>query len=100
MNQTDQYQKVEDAFANGSVQDASANELRAYLVTISNQVVTNDSVKHREVIRGLTLNHILLHRHIADLDRKNSVLQKVVLLLKVMSTIASIAQVWTALWPK
>ena len=97
MSQTENYQVVQDAFADGTVEKASSDELRAYLVTISNQVVNNDSVKHREIIRGLTLNHILLQRHISDLDSKNSRLQKIVLLLTVVSTIAAAAQVWAAL---
>ncbi|WP_343626170.1 hypothetical protein [Roseateles puraquae] len=97
MSQSDQYQPVEDAFREGRVNAEDTATLNAYLMALSNQSIPNDGVRHRDIIRGLTINHILMQRHIAELDRKNSFTQRLVLALTVASLLVGGIQIWYAL---
>jgi hypothetical protein len=96
MSQSERYQAVEDAFRKGQIDATDSATLADYLTALSNQPLANERVQHRDVIRGITINHVLLQRHIADLDKKNALTQKLVVALTVASLIASGMQIWYA----
>lgn len=89
-----EYQPVEDAFREGTVMEQSNETLSSFLVALSNQVIQNENVRHRDIIRGITINHILLQRHIEALDRKNSRTTWLVVLLTVATLIGTASQTW------
>lgn len=89
----DRYQPVEDAFREGRIQGEDSATLGKYLHALSNQPIHNDLVRHRDIIRGITINHILLQRHIADLDRKNTNTQRLVIVLTVASVLTGALQI-------
>ncbi|TLX20682.1 hypothetical protein [Thermomonas fusca] len=91
------YQPVEDAFREGTVSGKSPEELRAYLLALANQPIPNDSVRHRDIIRGLTVNHLLLQHHIDSLNRQNSKTQRWVIVLAVAALLSSIVQIFSPL---
>lgn len=91
------YQPVEDAFRKGTIDEHDSATLGKFLIALSNQPLENDHVKHRDIIRGITINHILLKRHIDALDKKNDLTQKLVIALTVASLIGTGAQTWFAL---
>jgi hypothetical protein len=91
-----QYQPVEDSFREGRIESEDSATLGAYLHALSNQPVHNELVRHRDIIRGITINHILLQRHIADLDKKNATTQKLVIVLTVASVLTGALQIWYA----
>lgn len=91
-----EYQAVEDAFRDGTVEQKDAATLQKYLVALTNQVVHNDSVRHREIIRGITINHILMQRHIDGLNNQNRKTECWVIALAVASLIATASQTWFA----
>src|SRR5437588_12522610 len=64
---------VDEAFRDGSVFDAPEEQLRYYLRGLSSGHVANDGVRHREVIRGITINHIQMSRVI---DRLESTIER------------------------
>ena len=97
MQQSDCYQSVENAFQEGRIAHTDTATLTEYLNALSNQPIPNEYVRHRDIVRGLTINHILLQRHIAELDRKNGTTQKLVIALTLMSLFASGAQIWYAI---
>lgn len=84
------HSKVDQAFETGSVAQASDSELMAYLTTLCTGNVPNPSVQHREIIRGITINHLQTARVIARLNRQNTILTWVVIVLAVASIIATI----------
>lgn len=90
------YQAVEDAFREGRIASEDSATLRQYLEALSNQPLPNEFIRHRDIVRGLTINHILLQRHISDLDRKNATTQKLVMALAAASLLASGGQIWYA----
>ena len=88
------YQPVEDAFREGRIDAQDDATLRKYLLALSNQAIENDRLKHRDIIRGLTINHILLQRHIAALDAKNTRTTCFVVVLTVASLVGTASQTW------
>lgn len=92
----DRYQPVEDAFREDRIQSEDSATLGRYLHALSNQPIHNDLIRHRDIIRGITINHVLLQRHIADLDRKNTNTQRLVLVLTIASVLTGAFQIWYA----
>ena len=87
------------AFEDGSIESCGNATMRAHLLALSNQQIYNDSIQHRDVIRAITLNHILLQRHINDLDRQNTKTQRWVIALAVASLIGTAVQVYYTINP-
>jgi len=105
----DNYQPVEDAFSNGQVESQDSDTLKKYLLALSNQPIHNELVRHRDIIRGLTINHLLLQRHIETLNQQNSKTQRWFMVFAVISAIGAAApylmspatvQVQTAIQPQ
>ena len=90
------YQPVEDAFRDGKIEEQNNESLSSFLIALSNEVMSNENVRHRDNIRGLTINHILLQRHIEWLNKQNSKTQKLVIVLTVAAVIIGIPQLWFA----
>jgi len=95
----EQWEAASKAFENGSIESCDNATMRAHLLALSNQQIHNDSIQHRDVIRGITLNHILLQRHINDLDRQNTKTQRWVIALAVASLIGTAVQVYYSVNP-
>ena len=85
------YQPVEDAFRDGKINEQSNEKLSSYLIALSNEVIPNENVRHRDIIRGLTINHVLLQRHIEELNKQNSKTQRWFMLFAVISAIGAVA---------
>ena len=99
----ERYEDAHAAFMGGDVENAPDEQLLAYLSGLSNQNNTNTGTQHRDIIRGLTINNILLkrhldglQRHITLLNRQNSQTQKVVIALTIASLLGTAAQIWYA----
>ena len=93
------YQPVEDAFRDGKINEQSNETLSSFLIALSNEVVPNENVRHRDIIRGLTINHLLMQRHINSLNKQNSKIQKWVIALAIAALIAGAAQAIAAILP-
>jgi len=63
------HSEVDRAFENGTVFDASREQLSRWLENLCTGSVPNPDVQHREIIRGITINHIQMTRLIADLNQ-------------------------------
>ena len=89
------YQPVEDAFRDGKINEQSNENLSSFLIALSNEYLPNENVRHRDIIRGLTINHILLQRHIEGLNKQNSKTQRWVMALAVAALISSVVQIFS-----
>lgn len=87
------------AFRNGAIWLSDQESLMRHLMAIANQQITNPTIQHRDIIRGICINHMLLQKHIDDLDRKNTTLQRLVLALAFASFVTSVVQIVVALKP-
>ncbi len=103
MDTLDKYEEAQTAFRTGSVLTDSNERLLLYLSGLSNQNNINEGTQHRDIIRGLTINNILLQRHIeklqshiTELDKKNSTTQLLVVILTIASLFGAIGQIWYA----
>ena len=99
----DKYEEADAAFRRGDVESQSDQQLLSYLSGLSNQNDTNTGTQHRDIIRGLTINNILLKRHLDGLQRhigilntQNARTQVLVVALTIASLIGSGVQVWYA----
>ena len=98
MNGTEELASQADkAFLTGTVMQANDETLSQYLHGISNRHVNNDGLRHREIIRGITINHLLLKHHIDGLNQRNETTQNLVLLLGGISLVALVVQIGVAL---
>ena len=86
------------AFRQNTVWTASDEKLVEYLQTLSTGYVSNDEVRHREIIRGITINHIQMARIIKRLDEDNQKLSRLVVILTIIATLSGIVQVVVAIW--
>lgn len=59
---------VDLAFRMGEVSKATPEQLEQWLNALCNGVVPNETVRHREIIRGLTINHVQMARTIRELE--------------------------------
>lgn len=101
MNILEKYEEAHTAFRTGSVLTDSNDKLLMYLSGLSNQNNINEGTQHRDIIRGLTINNILLQRHIeklqahiTELDKKNSLTTMADVALTVASLIGTGFQTW------
>ena len=99
----DRYEEANAAFLRGAVPGESDEQLLRYLSGLANQSNTNTGTQHRDIIRGLTINNILLKRHldklqqhISSLNSQNGRTQILVVALTVASLIGTAVQVWYA----
>lgn len=95
----DNYEAADQAFRTKAVLTQDNATLLEHLHGLSNQNNINQGTQHRDIIRGLTINNILLQRHINSLqehitalDSKNSKLQWWVVALAVAALIGTVAQ--------
>jgi hypothetical protein len=86
--------RLDAAFVTGSVFGAAEPELLNYLQTLSTGRIPNDMVRHREIIRGLTINHIQMRRLIDRLDRQNRRVTILFVVLAVLSLLSAVIQIW------
>lgn len=81
----DDFEQAKADFESGSVMERDDATLRRYLIAIASQPVRNDTIQHLQVVRGMTINHILMQRHIETLNRQNGRTQKLVIALTIAS---------------
>ncbi|MEW6353422.1 MAG: hypothetical protein AB1469_03860 [Pseudomonadota bacterium] len=86
-----EYQPVENAFREGTITSASDEDLSKHLLALANKPIDNDRIKHRDIIRGITINHMLLQHHIDRLNSQNSKTQRWFMVFAVISAIGAVA---------
>ena len=103
MGHLDNYTDADIAFHTGEVLKADNATLLRYLSGLANTNNINEGTQHRDVIRGLTINNILLQHHVTDLqahitklDAKNSITTYAVIVLTVVAVIGTGLQTWYA----
>lgn len=80
----------DELFDQGIIFDASDEELKNALKDLSTGNVSNETVRHREIIRGITINTIINQRYIDKLEYRNQLLSWVIIALTTTSIILSI----------
>jgi hypothetical protein len=97
MSVLDQYESAHKSFRSGAVMSEDNETLLNHLSGLANQNNTNEGTQHRDIVRGLTINHILLQRHIDGLNKQNAKTQRWVIALAVASLIATAVQTTVAI---
>ncbi len=63
--------EIMTAFEDGSVFDADEQTLLSYLKSLCSDHVPNEFVRHRELLRGITIHYIQTTRLISLLEARN-----------------------------
>lgn len=88
--------EITTQFLSGGILTASDEKLQEYIMSLSSGHVPNDMVRHREIIRALTINHIQMKRHIDGLNTQSNKTQRWVMALAVAALIGTIVQIYYA----
>lgn len=91
------YEKARAAFEAGNIDTLERKALSEHLVAIANHATGDDAIQARDTIQAITLNHLILQRHVDELERRNTRLQIAVICLAVAAVIGTFVQVWVAL---
>lgn len=89
---------IHQLFETGEVLSKEEPELITGLLELCNGRVSNEEVRHRELLRGITINHILMQRHIDKLNKQNNTTQRWVIVLAAASLIGTAVQIGIALY--
>jgi hypothetical protein len=92
----DNYETADEAFRTKAVLTQDNATLLEHLHGLSNQNNINTGTQHRDIIRGLTINNILMQRHIDALNKQNAKTQCLVIALTVAALLVGIPQIWFA----
>ena len=109
----DRYEEADRSFRVNEILTDSDEKLLEHLSGLSNLTNINTGTQHRDIIRSITINHILLHRHvetlqgqvkelhghITALNTENHKTHRRVVALTIAALIAGGAQATTALLP-
>jgi hypothetical protein len=87
------HSEMDEAFTHGNVGDATPEQLDKWLQTLCTGNVPNESIRHREIVRGITINHIQMARMIRHLDESNRKTQLLVVVLTIAAVVVGVAQV-------
>jgi hypothetical protein len=91
------HSEMDEAFAYGTVSDATPEQLEKWLKTLCNGNAPNESIRHREIVRGITINHIQMSRMIRHLDESNRRTQILVIVLALAAVIVGVIQILIAI---
>lgn len=96
LDHLDHYEAEHKAFTSGKVMTDDSPTLLQHLYGLANQNNTNTGTQHRDIIRGISINNILMQRHIDDLNKQNLRTQKLVKALTIAAVLIGIPQIWFA----
>ena len=86
------YEAAHEAFRTGAIETCDNAALRRHLSGLANQNNTNTGTQHRDIIRGLTINQMLLERHIDTLDKLGAKTQRLIIWLTVAAVVGTVVQ--------
>lgn len=81
--------EMEAAFGNNEILTVPEETLQKYLSVLCTEPVPNELVRHREIIRALTINHLQIQRYINKLNTRNTILTCLIIFLTVLTSVAT-----------
>ena len=102
MEDDERHKRIADflAYLETGIEDASLEQLRSWLVAVNQGAIPNESVRHRAIINGFTINYLLMERTIKHLektierlDTDSARTQRLVIVLTYVTIIVGIAQI-------
>lgn len=91
-----QFDAAAKAFDENALSACDDKTLQEHLIAFAKEDVPNQALQHRNIIRGITINHLLLQRHIERLNKQNSITQRLVIALTVAALLVGVPQLWFA----
>ncbi|MDD4996974.1 MAG: hypothetical protein PHI99_02415 [Syntrophales bacterium] len=94
------HSSLDTAFENNSVTNATDDELQSWLQNLSTGNTVNETIRYREIIRGITINSLITKRHIDRLNTRSEFIQWLVIIFAFFSLIASAINIFISLQTK
>ena len=91
------YSRIKEAFVSQSISSFTDKELIDALIVLAANRTGDDSAYVQDGIQAMSINHLLLQRLISGIERRSNWTTWIVILLALVSVIASIVQVWVSL---
>ena len=88
---------MDNHFATGEILKVPEETLQKYLWSLCSEGIDNERVRHRAIVRALTINHIQMQKHIDKLNKQNNRLQWLVAILAAASLTTGGIQVYTTI---
>lgn len=91
MGQPPSFSEAEQAIASGAVFECHDDKLlQKYLRALCWSKVSNEDIRHRVIIEGITLAQLLMRNFVARVDRQNRFLSGVVIVLAIISILSQL----------
>jgi hypothetical protein len=91
------YLRIKGAFGSQAIASFSDKELVEALIVLAANRTGDDSVYVQDGIQAMSINHLILQRTISGIERRSNWTTWIVIVLAVVSVIASIVQIWVSL---
>ncbi len=73
--------------------DATPEQMRSWLAAINQGAIPNETVRHRAIINGFTINYLRFEQTVKKLDAQNARTQRLVLILAYIAIGVGILQI-------
>ena len=102
MENQERYKLIADfeAYLESERNDATPEELRSWLIALNHGTIANTTVHPRAIVRGITINYMMMERAIRQLERtierldtENDRTQRLVVVLTYVTIIVGVAQI-------
>ena len=87
------YCDLDRAFGNEKIFLASPEEIEGGLRALCKASTANNRIQHRDIIRGITLNTLMLRHLTTEMEQRSNLLQRWFMILACIGAIAAIAQI-------
>ncbi len=87
------YCDLDSAFGNEKIFSASPEEIEQGLRALCKASTANNRIQHRDIIRGITLNTLMLRHLTIEMEQRSAMLQRWFMILASIGTVAAIAQI-------
>jgi len=98
--------EFDEALQSGSINNATPRELHRWLVALNSGTIPNTMVHPREIIKGITINYILIERALVQfedtmkkMDAANQKTQRLVIILAIIAIIVGAIQAVASVVP-
>ena len=92
------YLRIKGAFKSQSIASFTDKELLAALIVLATNRTGDDAIYVQDGIQAMSINHLILQRMIVGIEQRSRWTTGIVIVLALMSVIASIMQMWVS-WP-
>lgn len=89
--------EIRAVFESGDILSVPDDKMQLYISSLCLEPVNNEGMRHAKIIQALTINHIQIKRHIDRLNRQNTILQIIIIVLTGIVLVTATVQTYTTI---